>query len=121
MHYPPVPSLANPAPPKVKKRSTQNLRKLDPKAVRTSQHVNEFPGKELTESPGKLFCRQCQENVAVKKGVVQNHIKSKKHAESKEKLKERLARELDIAEALKDYDDETHRRGETLPIKHKVY
>ena len=31
---------ANPAPPKGKKRSTQNLRKFDPKSVRPSQAVS---------------------------------------------------------------------------------
>ena len=32
-----------------------------------------------------------------------------------------MARELDIAEALKTHDAETHRKGETLPIEHNVY
>ena len=112
---------ANSAPPTGKKRSTQDVRKFDPKSVRPSQRVSEFPGEELTESAGKLFCKACRENIAVKRSVVQNHIKSKKHAESKEKLKARVARELDIAEALKAHDAETHRKGETLPIEHNVY
>ena len=84
---------ANSAPPTGKKRSTQNVRKFVPKSVRPSQRVSEFPGEELTESAGKLFCKACRENIAVKRSVVQNHIKSKKHAESKEKLKARVARE----------------------------
>ena len=41
---------ANPAPPKGKKRSTQNSMKFDPKSVRPSHCVNEFPGEELSES-----------------------------------------------------------------------
>ena len=66
--------------------------------------MHEFPGKELSESAGKLFCKACRENIAVKRSVVLNHIKSRKHAESKEKLKKRVARELDIAEALQAHD-----------------
>ena len=73
--------------------------------------MNEFPGEELSDSPGNLFCKTCRENIGVKRSVVQNHIKSMKHAESKEKLKQKVARELDIAEALQAHDAETHRKG----------
>lgn len=51
---------ANPVPPKGKKRSTQNMRKFDLKSVRPSQRASEFPGEELTESAGKLFCKACR-------------------------------------------------------------
>ena len=40
---------ANPAPPKGNKHLTQNLRKFDPKSVRPSQRVKEFPVEELSE------------------------------------------------------------------------
>ena len=83
--------------------------------------MTEFPGEVLSESAGKLFCKACRENIAVKRSVVQNHIKSRKHTESKEKLKQKEARELDIAEALQAHDAETHRKGETLTIEHNVY
>ena len=112
---------ANPPPPAGKKRSTQTVRKFDPQSVRPSQRANEFPGEQLVESAGKLFCRACRENVAVKRSVVQNHIKSKKHEESKGKLKKKESRERDIAQALRAHDVETHRKGETLPEKHNVY
>ena len=48
----------------------------------------------------KLFCKAWWENIAVKSSVVLNHIKSMKHPESREKLKERVARKLNTAEAL---------------------
>ena len=100
---------ANP-PPVGKKCSTQMLRKFDPQSVRPLQWANEFPGEQLVESAGKLFCRACRENVAVKQSVVQNHIKSKKYEESKERLKKKESRERDIAEALRAHDAETHRK-----------
>ena len=87
---------ANP-PPAGKKCSTQMVRKFDSQSVRPSQWPNEFPGEQLVESAGKLFWRTCRENVAVKRSVVQNHIKSKKHEESKERLKKKESRERDIA------------------------
>ena len=69
----------------------------------------------------KLFCKACRETLAVKRSVVQCHLKSKKHENSKEQLKKREARERDIADALKVHDSQTHRKGETLPSKQKVY
>ena len=127
LHVPTVSELsrkrkihANP-PPVGKKRSTQTVRKFDPQSVRPLQRANEFPGEQLVESASKLFCRACRENVAVKQSVVQNHIKSKKHEESKERLKKKESRKRDIAEALRAHDAETHRKGETLPEKHNVY
>ena len=75
---------ANP-PPVGKKRSTQTVRKFDPQSVRPLQRVNEL----LVESSGKLFCRVCRENVAVKRSVVQNHIKFKKPRRAKKGLRKR--------------------------------
>ena len=80
-----------------------------------------FPGENLVESAGKLIYKACRENVAVEWSVVVNHIKSRKHAESKERLQMKTARERDIAAALQKHDAETHRKGETLPDPHKVY
>ena len=100
---------ANP-PPVGKKCYTQTVRKFDLQSVRPLQRANEFPSEQLVESAGKLFCRACRENVAVKRSVVQNHIKSKKHEESKERLKKKESRERDIAEALRAHDAETHQK-----------
>ena len=109
-------------PPTGKKRSlAQTAGKFDPHSVKPSQRASEFPGEDLVESAGKLFCKACRENVAVKRSVVVNHVKSKKHAESKERLQTKTARERDIATALQKHDSETHRKGETLPDPHKVY
>ena len=111
----------NPPPPVGKKRSKDTIGKFDPQSVKPSQRAKEFPGEELVDSAGKLFCRACRESVAVKRSVVQNHIKSKKHADSKERLKLKVSRERDIAEALRAHDAETHRKGETLLDEQNVY
>ena len=108
-------------PPIGKRRSVQSVRKFDPKSVRPADRASEFPGEQLVQSAGKLFCKACREDVAVKRSVVLNHIKSKKHEESKEKLKKKEVRERDIAEALREHDNETHRKGETLPAEQNVY
>ena len=103
-----------------KKRSTQTVRKFNPQSVQPLQRANEFPGEQLVESAGKLFCRACRENVAVKRSVVQNHIKSKKHEESKERLKKKESRERDIAEALRAHDAETHQKVRHC-LKNTIY
>ena len=44
-----------------------------------------------------------------------NHIKSKKHDEEKDRIKQKRAREADIVKSLAKYDQETNRKGATLP------
>ena len=112
---------ANPPPPVGKKRSTSLLRKSDPHSIQPKQRASEFPGEELVESAGRLFCRACREDIAIKRSVVVNHINSNKHKESKEKLRKKSAREQDIADALRIHDSETHRKGESLAEGQKVY
>ncbi len=53
--------------------------------------------------------------------VVVNHLRSKNHEESKERLKKKELRERDIAGSLKAHDDATNRKGETLPEAQNVY
>ena len=59
--------------------------------------------------------------MGIKHSIVSNHVKSTKHAESKKRLLKKEAREVDIAVAMKQYDDATHRKGETLPEEQRVY
>ena len=108
-------------PPPVGKKRSVCVGKYDPRSVRPSQRASEFPSECLVDSAGKLFCKACRENIAIKRSVVQNHIKSKKHEDGKIKLKLKEARENDIAEALHKHDSETRRKGETLPTEQNVY
>ena len=108
-------------PPVGKRRSTTTVKKFDPKSVKPSDRVSEFPGEQLSQSAGRLFCKTCREDVAVKRSVVVNHIKSKKHEDGKKRLKRKELRERDIAESLRAHDNETHCKGETLPEAQNVY
>lgn len=54
-------------------------------------------------------------SVGIKRSIVANHVKSTEHAESKKWLLQKKAREVDVAEATKQYDNVTHCEGETLP------
>ena len=83
-----------------------------PRGITPSQRASEFPGEQLVESAGKLFCRACKETLCLKRSVVLNHIK---HEDGKQKLTINTARERDLAKALEKHDTETHRKGETLP------
>ena len=87
---------ANSASPVGKKRSTSQVRKFDPQNVKPSQRMSEFPGEHLCVSAERLFCKACRETLAVKRSVVQCHLKSKKNESSKEQLKKREARERNI-------------------------
>ena len=73
-------------PPPVGKKCSVCVGKYDPHSVKPSQRASEFPSECLVDSVGKLFCKACRENIAIKRSVVQNHIKSKKHVDGKVKL-----------------------------------
>ena len=84
-------------PPTGKKRSlAQTASKFDPQSIKSLQRASVFPGEYLVVSAGKLFCKACREIVAVKRSVVVNRIKSKKHADSKERLQGKTGRERDM-------------------------
>ncbi len=97
-------------PPKGKRRSSSRGY-CDPKSVNPTQRVREFPDEELTISAINLFCKACRECVGLKRSIVLNHVKSVKHAESKKRLLGKEASERDIAVAMKQHDDDTHRKG----------
>jgi len=107
-------------PPKGKQRSCL-WGLCDPKSVRPAQHIKEHPEEELTISNGKLFCRACREELSPKSNVVNNHIKSVKHIEGKEKLKTKEKKERDIASALAEHNRETHQEGESLTVDQQIY
>ena len=72
-----------------------------PKNVTADQRVKEFPDEKLTVYSKKLFCSACREAVALKKSIIEQHLKSEKHIRGKEKVASKKKREQDIAEALK--------------------
>ena len=66
-------------------------------------------------SAGKLFCEACREELSLRKSTIKNHIRSSKHSSIKDRLKERKARDGDLVQSLKKYDEEEHSSGEHLP------
>ena len=62
--------------------------------------------------------RNCQLNLI---SIIKNHVSSSKHKQSKDVVAKRQAREVDIAEAIKEYDDTVHPVGETLPEVQKIF
>ena len=72
-------------------------------------------------SAGKLFCSACREELSTKLSIVKNYVSSSKHKQSKDVVAKRQAREVDIAQATKEYDDTVHPCGETLPEVQKIF
>lgn len=93
----------------------------DPKSVSPIQRVREHPDEHLSVSASKLFCNCCREELSLKSSSVKNHVKSDKHNIGKLRLKEKQAKERDIATALIAHNQDSHPQGETLPMNQQVY
>ena len=107
-------------PPRGKKKCRGNSTN-DPTNIKPTQRIREYPNEPFTVSNSKLFCNGCREELCIKKSSVKNHIASAKHKKGIERLKEKTAKEKDIAESLKLYNSVEHLRGETLPEAQQVY
>lgn len=59
--------------------------------------------------------------MSCKKSSIQTHIKTNKHENGKERLKQKKAVEMDITKAFRVYDKEHYPVGETLPDSVRVY
>ncbi len=109
-------------PPVGVKKSKGRAQVSDPKGVLPSDRLKEFPNECLKINfSKKLFCEACREVVSHKKSSVQTHLKSNKHKKGKDRLQRKVASEMDIAKALKLYDQQNHPVGETLPDSVRVY
>ena len=93
----------------------------DPKRVTPEQRLKEFPDQKLCVSARKLFCTACREEVALKKSIIELHLKSEKHEIGKGRLTSKEKREQDVVKALGAYDKEVHPVGETLPADQRVF
>jgi len=65
--------------------------------LKPAQRVREYSKEPFTVSNSKLFCNGCREELCIKKSSTKNHIASAKHKKGKERLKQKSAREKDIA------------------------
>lgn len=59
--------------------------------------------------------------MSLKSTVVNNHIKSAKYQQGKEKLKTKEAHERDITTALQVHNQKNHHEGESLSIDQQTY
>ena len=103
------------------KRQCKGAVSSDPKGVSPQQRVREFGNESLTVSHGHLFCSACREQLSLKRSIIKNHIQSSKHHKSLQRMKHKEARERDIAESLRKYNQDVHPRGETLPEEQQIY
>lgn len=83
--------------------------------------MREFGDENLVVSAGKLFCEACREELSLRKSTIKNHIRSSKHSSMKDRLKERRARDGNLVQSLKKYDEEEHPSGEHLPESQRLY
>ena len=97
--------------------------KSNPKNVTASARLTEFPGENFTvsKSNGQLFCNACREEIALKKTIIETHVKTSKHASGKECLEKKEARERDIAKSLEEYNNQFNPEGESLSVAYRVY
>ena len=92
----------------------------NPKNVSPLDRVKAYPNEHFTVSYNKkLFCSTCQEEVAIKKSVIECHIVSRKHKKGKERLASREKQEFEIIESRRCYK-EVHCVGEKLPESTRV-
>ena len=94
-----------------KRRQSSSPSISEPRTVTPLQRAKEFTGEQLVVSSGKLFCNPCREELRLKSSSVKNHLRSFKHIEGKQKLAKRIAREQDMAVALKAHKSEEHLTG----------
>lgn len=97
-------------PPKGMKRS-KGTTTNDPKSVCPSDRVKAYLNEPFKVSNKKLFCSSCREELSLKKSSIDIHIKSSKHIKHTERWNQKEEQELDIAEALKEYQSRVHPKG----------
>ena len=103
------------------KRRCRGTSANEPKGIDPAHRVKEYRNEPFSVANKKLFCRACREELSVKKSVVENHVKSSKHAKGKERMSKKEAEERDLAETFQKYNDDVHLRGETLPQTQQVF
>ena len=83
--------------------------------------MQSFPSEHLRISEGKLFCNACHESLSTKKSVLQNHCKSKKHAQGNEKLVKSEKKDVTITKALKADNASCRLQTSTLPLEVRAF
>ena len=71
----------------------------DPKNMSPRHRIEEFPGENLCLRGGKLFCNGCKEILSSKKGILKNHLASKKTCRRQREVKSDKKGEIMCAHA----------------------
>ena len=94
-------------PPKGVKRGKGAVA-ADLKSVTPTDRVRDYPNELFSVSNKILFCSACREEIAMKKSVIDQRIKSVKHARGNKRLASKSKHDEDIIQALSHYDHEFH-------------
>ena len=96
-------------------------KKTDVKKIGLHERLQPFPNERLCIRGGKLFCNACHKLLSTKKSILQNHCKSKKHAQGKEKLVKSKKRDVTITEVLKADNASCRLQTSTLPLEVRAF
>ena len=89
--------------------------------VSVDARIREFKEKPFRKSNDKLFCEACREEVSVKARIIKRLVESSNHKSGKERLSQKKKREMLIVDAMKNYDQEVHPKGEMLSDNQRVF
>ena len=103
------------------KVNSERGKKTDVKKIGLHERLQSFPNEHLCIRGGKLFCNACHELLSTKKSILQNHCKSKKHAQGKEMLVKSKKRDVTITEALKADNASCRLQTSTLPLEVRAF
>eukprot|EP00967_Tisochrysis_lutea_P134210 scaffold236692_cov41-Tisochrysis_lutea.AAC.3 len=115
--------------PPIGKRGRKEARRKtkDPKSVKATTRLAEFPDQTFLISQGKLYCKACKTDVTLIKSSIHKHISTSKHKDNLAKFNIRNAWDEDIKVFLSDYFKEhpdeiggTNIAPETLLHRYRV-
>ena len=92
----------------------------EPKGVSPAQRIKESLNEALAISNRLLFCSACCKELSPKSSSIKSHVQSAKYQWKKKWLESTEAQERDIAQALLNYNEEVHARGESLSAVYRV-
>ena len=91
------------------------------KYVSVDTRIRKYKDEPFRKSNGEFFCEASREEVSVKASIIKRHVESSKHKSGKERLSQKKKREMSIVDAMKNYDQEVHPKGEMLSDNQRVF
>lgn len=112
------------APPVGQKKCTGcGVKKSDPKTMTPAQRVRDFPNEPFSVDNGKLWCKCCSQELALKKDTIKNHIQSIRHEEQKAAriASEKRHGEIAAKTIAEVYAGKAQLGGSSLPISTQAH